>query len=66
MSKKEVKSKVRRTSETTKKRRKKKIKLKNTGAIVALLLFTIAVLFASYEFLGLKLTIVVALTIKCC
>ena len=57
MSKKEVKSKVKRTSTT----RKKKIKLKNTGAASLLLLFTAAVLFASYEFLGLKLTIVVAL-----
>ncbi len=56
MSKKEVKRKASRHTRT-----KKKLKVKNGGALLLILLFTLGVLFASYEFLGLKLTIVVAL-----
>ena len=56
MSKKEVKRKASRPTRT-----KKKLKVKNGGALLLILLFTLGVLFASYEFLGLKLTIVVAL-----
>ena len=59
MSKKVVKRKVTKTTNHVKKR--KKIKVKNSGALIAILLFFFAILFASYEFLGLKLTIVVAL-----
>ena len=58
MGKKEVKRKVKKTYEP---KTRKKIKLKHTGSMLLLALFTFAVLFGSYQFLGLKLTIVVAL-----
>jgi len=59
MQKKEVKSKARRT--TTPTRRRKRIRVKNSGMKLLYLIIILAILFASYEFLGLELTIVVAL-----
>ena len=58
MHKKEVKSKVRRKPISTPRRRPS---VKNNGFTIILAVITIAILFASYQFLQLKLTIVVAL-----
>ncbi len=52
-------SNTRKKVSTTTKRRK--VKLKNGGLALLLFLITAGILFASYQFLELKLTIVVAL-----
>ena len=59
MPKKVVKSKGTKTSSAP--RRKRKVKVKNSGIKLLVILFILAILFASYQFLGLELTIVVAL-----
>ena len=58
MRKKEVKGKTKKRRVTSETPRRKK---KNHGFLIAMLLISLAILFASYSFLGLELTIVVAL-----
>ena len=60
MLKKEVKGKTSKPSTGTTKRRKKNIRVKGLGILVFLLVMA-AILFACYQFLGFKLTLVVAL-----
>ncbi len=59
MPKKVVKSKGTRTSSAP--RRKRKVKVKNSGIKILVVLFVLSIILASYQFLGLELTVVVAL-----
>ncbi len=61
MQKKVIKSSARKRPTTTTTRRKKRYKIKNGGMKLLYTLIILAILFASYQFLGLELTIVVAL-----